>query len=313
MQALHDLLEDGIRFDPLYVPSYNSDHMPMTLCAMAGLGADGDALIAYRDDYSRILRPVEPGRPVRDWRTGIGDMTAYASLLALFRGEIAVRGREAVASDVLERCLAGIAMEAFHPLIRLGYAIEFESDPETAAALAYLVSAHVDLPWGGDALDLRDALQRQVRAGAITFRTPQFARSIRELDAAGGYPVGCAADFAECARESLAVYRATRNFFALHMVTATFAMRTCARLLDERTALATLTGSLLAAHKVVGSPSFDAPAPMPKRIDREHAYKYAYACLAEYRCHGDPAYVDELKALRAGGIIAPWAAADVVP
>lgn len=38
-ETLNQLLDQGLEFDPHYLPSMNSDHLPMTLCAMAGLGA----------------------------------------------------------------------------------------------------------------------------------------------------------------------------------------------------------------------------------------------------------------------------------
>lgn len=50
MEKLHKLLADGIRYDPRYLPSLNSDHMPMTLCASSALGGDDEACIAFRDE-----------------------------------------------------------------------------------------------------------------------------------------------------------------------------------------------------------------------------------------------------------------------
>jgi len=75
-----------------------------------------------------------------------------------------------------------------------------------------------------------------------------------------------------------------------------------------------LTGGLLAAHKVVGSPNFDQdnPMPMPNSLDQEHTYKYAWACLSEYRHYGDDRYIEEIKMLRESGLVPLWGAGDEV-
>jgi hypothetical protein len=117
-------------------------------------------------------------------------------------------------------------------------------------------------------------------------------------------------DLNNCAAVALDIYRSTRNFFALHLVTATQAIRICSEFIDAKLALAALTGSLLAAHQVLGSPAFDRadPLPIPDRLDREHAYKYAWACLSEYRLYGDELYIDEIRGFRERGLIPAWCA-----
>ena len=57
--TLEALLTEGQQFDPLYLPSMNSDHMPMTLVAMAHLGATDDDLVAYQERHRQRLRPVD--------------------------------------------------------------------------------------------------------------------------------------------------------------------------------------------------------------------------------------------------------------
>ena len=58
MNTLLKLLDEGAKFDPHYLPSMNSDHMPMTLTAMSDLGATDAQLIAYQTRYQERLRPV---------------------------------------------------------------------------------------------------------------------------------------------------------------------------------------------------------------------------------------------------------------
>ena len=68
---LDDLLEEGIFFDPHYLPSMNSDHLPMTLCAMKGLGANDVQLQDFQGQYRQRLRPVSSNPLGGDWRSAV--------------------------------------------------------------------------------------------------------------------------------------------------------------------------------------------------------------------------------------------------
>ena len=312
MAQLQSMLASGVTFAPCYLPSNNSDHLPMTLCAMSGLGASDDVLRAYRDDYQRILHTRSPAVPLANWQQGLGIEAQYSAVLEHFLVRLAdgEPGTKLI-REVLPEVISSIAMEAFHPLIRLAYAIDFESPREMAAALAYLITSHQPIPIAHTRVDIRAVLEAQVVAGSKQFSRPGFSGNIRELVEQASYPLGQAADLHSCARAAIAVYRATRNFFALHMVTATQAVRICSQFVDEDLALAALTGSLCAAHQVVGSPAFSEIMPMPDRIDREHAYKYAWVCASEYRHFGDAVYAEELSAMQRQGVIADWVTVDL--
>ena len=315
MDSLQKLLIDGIRYDPRYLPSRNADHMPMTLCAISGLGGHLDALLAYRDQYKKILHEIPSVSASADWRQNIGRNESYPSLLAWFTKQVTERGIEATVSEYLPEFIGSLAMEAFHPIIRLGYAIDFKSEAETAAALAYIVSSHKNVPVDVDhTIDIRSEMQAQVRVGPRSFKGTGFTRGICELLDENNYPVGRTADIGDAAITALDIFRSTRNFFALHMVTATQAVRICSEFIDKKLALAALTGGLLAAHQVVGSPDFvrDHSMPVNDRLSDEHTYKYAWACLSEYRHYGDNRYLEEIEGFRQSGLIPRWCAADEV-
>jgi hypothetical protein len=315
MDSLQELLVDGTRYDPRYLPSRNADHMPMTLCAISGLGGHLDALLAYRDQYKKILHEIPSVNASPDWRQGIGRNESYPSLFAWFTEQVAEKGIESVVSEYLPEFIGSLAMEAFHPIIRLGYAIDFKSKAETAAALAYIASSYKNVPVTVDhTIDIQAGMLEQVRTGPRSYRGTGFTRGICELLAENNYPVGRTADIGDAAIIALDIFRSTRNFFALHMVTATQAVRICSEFIDKKLALAALTGGLLAAHQVVGSPDFDRDHSMPviDRFDDEHNYKYAWACLSEYRHYGDERYLEEIQALRQSGLVPQWCAADEV-
>ena len=315
MDSLQTLLIDGIRYDPRYLPSRNADHMPMTLCAISGLGGSLDAMLAYRDQYKKILHEIPSVNASPDWREDIGRNESYPSLLAWFTEQVAEKGIESAVSEYLPEFIGSLAMEAFHPIIRLGYAIDFKSEAETAAALAYIVSSHQNVPVDVDhTIELRNQMQAQVRMGPRSFESAGFTRGIFDLLDKDDYPVGRVADFADAAIIALDIFRSTRNFFALHMVTATQAVRICSELIDKKLALAALTGGLLAAHQVVGSPDFypDHSMPVNDRLDSEHNYKYAWACLSEYRHYRNNRYLEEIQGLRQNELIPQWCTVDAV-
>ena len=164
---LQDLLLDGTRYDPRYHPSRNADHMPMTLCAITGLGGDFDTMVAYRNEYRKILHEVQSSYSSRNWRSGIGKSGSYPSLFAWFSEQVTDKGIESTVSEYLPEFVSSLTLEAFHPIIRLGYAIDFESEAETAAALAYIVSSHQDVPVDmKKSVELQASKQRQVTVGS---------------------------------------------------------------------------------------------------------------------------------------------------
>ena len=309
MNQLNELLNQGLRHSPTYLPSNNSNHLPMTLCAISGLGGDVREFDTYRQQYEERLHEVAVSKPHPAWRDGIGNQEDYAQLLAWFRIEVKGKGIAQTVGEYLPEFIPSMAMAAFHPLIRLGYAIDFDNEAETAAALAYLVVSHREVPISrGLKIDIGSVARTQVMQGPRGFSSAWFSAGLMELLDAKDYPVGSAGSLEQCAQLALDVYRSTRDFFALHMVTATRAARICTRIIDEDVVVAALTGSLLASHLIVGSPDFDRdnPVPLPRDIDLEHRYKFAWSCLSEHRYYGDERYAEEFRVLREKGLVPHW-------
>ncbi len=308
MDTLAVLLDDGLRFGPRYLPDMNSDHLPMVLCAIQGLGGEPKDMVAFRDAYLPQLQEIVPALPSTNWRQDLGKIERYPAVFRLFDEQIAHHGAAEVIRQVLPELCPGLAAEAFHPLIRLGYSITFDSPRESAAALAYLVCSYVAVPCDPEVpIDIQSALSAQVGRRAPD-PTGRFGAGLIALLQQNEYTTGCADSLRTCAAVSLDIYRATRNFFALHMVTATHAARACADLVPERQVLAALTGGLLAAHRIVGAPSFGpvARAPRPGSLDLAHALKYVYSCQSEYAAWGDERYLAEIDMFLGAGLVPAW-------
>ena len=306
-RLLHELLDKGVEYAPRYHPSMNSDHLPMTLSAMTYLGADQFCLETYRNEYAKILQSIEPARPIVDWRNAIGDLSQYSALTAFFQQQIKGYSIEEVISEYLPEFISSLAFDAFHPLIRLGYAIEAKHAGEVANALAYWIVTHRETPTNNSRqIDLCSVLQQQVDAGPVKFEDFRFSANLTKLVDIGSYETGCAASIRVCANQALSIYLGTRNFFALHLVTATQAARVIARTLGEEVILPSLTGAILSAHKVVGSPSFAETKAVPAQGDHEHMYKYVYACVSEYEAYEDIRYLEEIRKFKQAGLVEDW-------
>ncbi len=304
-QLLQTLLDQGAEFDPLYVPSMNTDHMPMTLVAMSRLGASEQNLADFQRSYQERLRPVQAGPDITSVAEGRGQFDAFRGLREILIKEIKVSGAEAVIRLYLPELLPSLAAGAFHPLIRLGFAVTAQHEMEMASALAYWMTSSLQprLVPGTSAQTLRGTLES---LEPVPLEDGRFSAALYALVAMDRYPGPVETSLAECAETSLDVYLGTRNFFALHFVTATQAARVCAPFVEEQALIQALTAGIQAGYLIVGAPDFDQPLPPPKQLDDEHNLKYMYACSEEYRFYGDVRYREEMRSFVEAGLVPQW-------
>jgi hypothetical protein len=294
-------------YAPHYPPHDNSDHGPMACLAMHGLGIDPDHIAGFARNYSGKLAPLPPPMTVvseENWRLQHPD--AYPALLVFFDAQIVAKGWQATVRQYLPELISGWVKDAFHPLIRLGYGIEFEAPSEIAAGLAYLTCVGDDAkllelarqsPTVNRGRRFFERLQAQRRA---TFaRGPFNARYEHIVKTADLHPADGAFETAlvELSRACLEIFHATHDFFALHLVTASHAFRIC-----SRWAGGDLTGlfsvGLGTAYLAIGAPAFrpitQADAELPTdalaTASDEHDIKLAYSCHAQALASGDPTY-----------------------
>ena len=300
----------GATFDPHYPPSDNSDHGPMAYLAMHGLGIGFDDIDAFAAAYRGRLVSIPP--PIEsvsasNWRNHIRRRQSYAALLAFFGNEIESSGWQTTAARYLPALISGWVKDAFHPLIRLGYGIEFESTSEIAAGLAYMTIT------GDDPMLEKIAARGASKADGRTYiesvrpmhdpsysRGPFNVRYQRITEGATGLrPASGEAGrtLEEISRACLEVFRATHDFFALHLVTSSHAFRVCAPYAGPGLD-ALLSAGIATAYLAIGAPPFEplprASAVLPiKRLCNatdEHDVKVAYSCLAQSHAFDDPTY-----------------------
>jgi len=281
----------------------------MAYLALHGLGASQADIERFAVRYREKLAPLPPaGAPLSadSWQGALGDGDAYPAFLTFFDAEIARRGWRSVVAAFLPRLVSGVVRGAFHPLIRLGYGIEFELPSEIAAGLAFMACT-------GDDPRLLEACAREPAALEASAylrswqaqRDPSFAagrfddRYARVLDRVVLRPPASApgAGFTRISRSCLEVFHATHEFFALHLVTGSHAFRVCSPWVGpypERL----LGVALAAAYLVIGAPDFgpieaglaELPLAQLAWASDDHDIKLAYSCRAQAGDHADSDY-----------------------
>ncbi len=280
------LLQQGVDFDPLYPnPRFGplTDHLPMALTALHALGGSTAELQAFRAAYATRLVPMrartaaeldwaDDGRAPDDGRAGLGMPAAYPALLARFEAEIADTGRAAVLGRWIPRLIDALATHALHPLIRVAAALQHGVDRELAAGLAYWCSAHLDVPAprigrrdvGADSAagTLFASVRAHPQGGATTLVAAGFGNRLLELAARPGFAElsgwrPLVLDLPRMAREAARVYLGTGDFFALHMVTGSHALRLVLPWVSDReAALDRWWQALAATYVVIGAPDY---------------------------------------------------------
>lgn len=293
--ALHAALDEALRHGPIYVVNGMrlSSHLPMVLVALDRLDGPPEALRRHLDHWAPRLPPAPA-------------LTEDPPTLV----------------QALPTLLAAPESMAFHGAIRLAYALESGHAAEQQAALQ---------AWLDDAQPLGPALAahpgqrplRQtldaVRADAGLALPPREGGTIVDaLAAAHALPAFAAhipspqLSLDALAEASLAVYLATHDFTALHLVTGTHALRVileAARaqglVVDEGQVLRTLWRAWLAAYVSIGRPvpawalvhagqaaetDWQQQLPALHASLNDHRVKLADAARQEWRHRGWPGY-----------------------
>jgi len=296
---------------PRYPPSEHTDHGPMACLALHGLGFDPPDIERFAAAYRRRLVALpEPALTLHpdDWHEHLGLAASYPSLLEFFDAQIYARGFQATLARYLPSLISGWVRDLFHPLIRLGYGIEFELPSEIAAGLAYLASSGNDprlalaarLPPADTSGVAYLALLRPGEPAPDLTGPAPFNRRYRrvmltaELRPAAGQPDVA---YRELGHACLEIFAATSDFFALHLLTATHAFRVCSPWAGPHAAGVFSVG-ISAAYLAIGAP---ASRPLERAdaafaLDRlaaegdEHDIKLAYSCKTLGKELADPRY-----------------------
>ena len=265
--VLHRLLDEAQRFPPEYADQL-SNHLPMALTALAGLGADEAQMRVFFASYSRHfdgrLAGNDQAAPLADWPAHRGQFDAFDRLSVGFAAAITRDGRDAVLHAALPLLIDGIGGAAFHGAIRTAHAVDSQHDGELAAGLAYWAARWMplDAPTQGNpafdkVADWLDANDARLLTADVGWRSdaPLISLRMQEAVHTQAYQslAGCFRptrdSLADLAAAAAARYARTGNFTVLHMATAANAALTLAAWLpfDDDQAMAPLWHAVAAA------------------------------------------------------------------
>ncbi len=310
------LIEDAGTFSSFYRKGL-SNHLPMALAALDGLGATAEQVAAFAASYRNKLEPMPAPAGVVAEETAesfLGRPEAEASWVVYFENALGRGGARPVLESWLPRLMPGVGASAFHGLLRTAYAADLGSRSELARALAHWASAYETLgslpSVSGPALSPAEVLAGL--AGDPRWTPRRYAGSLISLRmrlaaAEADFPVIVASagvpELRSLSRALIEAYVATGDFTVLHGVTACDAFAVLVPFLKEADlGLRYLWQALAAAYLSAGGPKAGRPLGGNENLSweeilrlardarDEHDVKFAYACRRLFLRYGEQVY-----------------------
>jgi len=320
---LNDLLTESKKFSTEYGRQL-SNHLPMALIALDRLGASEEQARKFFGNYSKMLRPQSEADFELDssnWTKFLGQHEHNSEYREYFLKEFQKSGWENTLKSHLPTLLPGLSGGAFHPLIRLAYAIEIKSEWEIAESLAAWAMAYLELGKFQDGkkdykdIDLGQALQsirqdKEIVSSAIVgpniFTRMKFVPSIDSFNSLVGEVDPRKMDISNLAGAALKLYRSSNdNFTALHGVTSIHAARILSTYVQEKEKfIFYLWQGLAAAYVTIGcieiqSDHFQSGQALlsweqifkaAAAAKDDHVIKFCYTAFSEWQIYGDNSY-----------------------
>lgn len=320
---LEELLKKNRRYSPVFRGAL-ANHTSMGLIALKQLGADSERLnefMALSEGALDTLAETSLEITSANFERNKGKIQAFPAYLEFFRNlHAGGRSVDEVLRDYLPALIQGLAGGAFHPLIRLAYAIEQGDDDEIIYSVAFLSAVCGglgELPKSDGATSDADDIFRKIRKqsdmriqagrGLIYAQMRKAAKLARFNSIIGEFHLDadCLPKIAEVA---VRLYLAEENITTLHCVTGVHAFRVVMPYVqDVKTPLAALWQAICAAYIAVGAPEITSNkqretskwAEIKSRAMKSadvHAIKFVYSCHEEDKCYNTADY--ETAAMR---------------
>lgn len=307
--ACSALLAHARRFGPQYGPRL-ANHLPMALVALDRMGAGESAMRAFAAHYATRLVPFPDEAGEVDPREHLGAGKHYAQIARHFQRRIDAAGRDAVLREWVPLLLPGLGTGAFHPMIRLAYAVDAGDDAQVALALAYWVSAYLPLHLSTQSTDASPAVIAARLAAAMAGQVFEQGNIGDRMGQVASHPAMAAMaiqpqhlSLRDVARFAIGAYAVREDFTILHTVTGCHALRLLLPFADEAgPVLRHLWQAVLVAYlTTVHSNKAPAPAGAALPIEQirtracsslnDHVIKLCYSALCEYHEYGDERYL----------------------
>jgi len=324
-KILDKLLSDNLGYSPVFGKGF-ANHVSMGLAALDRLGADDERLGEFTVKSSAILEPVaEPLFEITraDFERQMGNISAFASYLKFFKNlqkQSGLINCYEIIREYLPILIPGLAGGAFHPFIRLAYAVEQKNSDDIIFSLAYFAASNGRLgsfPQGGDMEFDPHAVLKTVRADPgmrLTEKSGLIFDHLKNSAAIPGFDshvTGLRLDESHLpvlASLVLEIYLSRENIAALHGVTGTHAFRILLPYMtDVKTALISLWQAVVALYVANNAPELHVPqadtikswgeiANEAIRSPDVHTIKLIYSSIEEDRLYNNRCY--KVAALR---------------
>jgi Questin oxidase-like len=313
--VLTQLLGDGQQYAPEFGADL-SNHLPMALVALHGLGASDNRLREFELAYASRLKLATGSSAIgfaSFSQIPLGKMEAFYATRAQFQDELVRNGTDAELRKLLPVLLPGVGAAAFHGLIRTAYAIEASHTGELASGLAYWACRYLPLrkqmPKSGVvdvenwAARIEDPLAAWSSNKNLIFeRMLDVSREQVFIDAVDGLHTG-PDTLQRLSAMAAQRYLQTQDFTVLHLITSCHALRLLMPWISEPDAavrwyaLAYAAGLLASRARgpyppiaALDSEPWESLAQRAIASNDDHVIKLVYTCQQEAVHYGDALY-----------------------
>lgn len=141
------LIEKGLVYHPIYAGGDASSHLPMSLLALDSMGASEEQLTKF---YAKAVVNLElrekknNDSEIKLVSNELGKGDFFESYLTFFKKRLRQNTIDDVIKETIPVLIKGLSASAFHPIIRISYALESKYKPEIAMALASWSSEYIE-------------------------------------------------------------------------------------------------------------------------------------------------------------------------
>lgn len=142
------LIEKGLVFHPTYRGGKLSVHLPMSLVALDKMDASGEQLTKFYENSInkfQLRDKKNTHAKIMSLDDTLGQREYFEDYLKFFNDRLIETTPEDVIKESIPVLIRGVSASAFHPIIRLSYAVESENKTEIAMALASWASEYLEL------------------------------------------------------------------------------------------------------------------------------------------------------------------------
>ncbi|CAM4240506.1 questin oxidase family protein [Pseudoalteromonas byunsanensis] len=311
LKQLMAQLED---YQPLYSDRMAS-HLPMVLSALSYLGATAEHLARfYHSDIHSLRKRTQPKATVHltYFHQHLGSSAHYEHYLAYFQTQVSQFGVSHTLRQTLDTLIKGVSASAFHALIRLAYALEFNHQQEIVIALSYWCCEYQPFSVSDEMTEetMDETLKRLSKIGEqhvfspgiIVDRMDEISHQIAELTLAI-QPKEI--DINSLRRFCLRHFYQHNDFTLLHTVTGCHALeRILPYISDKDAALRYMWQAVVMACLSTGL-NFSQNEKYPLNTEHgdfsplvaaalksndDHMIKLIYTCLRDFKKYGEPIY-----------------------